>query len=79
MNDRWSTAFVAVSVALGESLEDALASLEGGGTTAVPGRRCAALLVALRSSSSSSQARRAHALAEVLAEAALGVQATVLS
>jgi hypothetical protein len=77
--NRWSTSYVAVSVALGESLDEALASLEGAGAGGALEPRCAALVAALRSSSPGSRARRAQALAEVLAEVAVGIQAMALS
>jgi hypothetical protein len=79
VNDRWSTSYVAVSVALGESLDEALASLEGAGAGSALEPRCAALVAALRSGSPGSRARRAQALAEVLAEVAVGVRAMALS
>jgi hypothetical protein len=85
VSDRWSTAYVAVSVALGESLEDTVASL---GSSAIARDavslepRCASLVATLQSSaagSSESRARRAQALAEVLAETALGILGTALT
>jgi hypothetical protein len=73
----WSTAYVAVSVALGESLDVALGSLPGGGVAPeVLEPRCAALVAALRSSA---QERRVQALARALAETALGVDGAGLA
>jgi len=75
---------VAVSVALGESLQAAVASLgsSAGARDAVTVERqprCASLVATLQSSGAGSRARRAQALAEVLAETALGVQETALA
>ena len=73
MSEGWQTAFVAVSVAMGEPVDDALASL-GPSTTLSP--RAEALVSGLRSSS---RADRARSLAQALSEVALEVEAMGLS
>jgi hypothetical protein len=66
----WEPAYLAVSAVLGEPLDAAVASLQGGG-----GARAAVLLKALRSPL---REARARALADALSEVALAVDAMSL-
>jgi hypothetical protein len=70
----WHAAFVAVTVALGDSVDDALGSL--GATEASLPPDGAALVKALRSESRDTRVR---ALAHALSEVALDVEAMGLS
>jgi hypothetical protein len=65
----WERAFVAMSMLVGESLEDALAALEGSDRVAALGR---SFVVASREG-------RAQAMARALAEVALAVDAARLT
>ncbi|MGH7435976.1 MAG: hypothetical protein ACRENE_09905 [Polyangiaceae bacterium] len=76
MSEGWSTAYVAVSVALGEPLDVALGSISRGTGSGVLDPRCAGLVAALRSTS---QEHRVQALARALAETALSVDGTGLA
>lgn len=73
MSDGWQSAYLAVSVALGDSVDDALSSLPPGELLAA---ESAALAAALRSPSRDARVRT---LARAVSEVALAVEAMVLS
>jgi hypothetical protein len=73
-DDVWQTAYLAVTVALGDTVDDALSSLSAG--EAGLSRRGAALAGSLRSGS---REARVRSLAQALSEVALGVEAMVAS
>lgn len=75
MNEEWHTAYVAVTVALGDSVDDALASIGPGDAPSAPAD-LAGLVRALRSDSRDARVR---ALAQALSTVALGIEAMVAS
>jgi hypothetical protein len=74
VSEAWQTAFVAVTVAIGDPVDEALASLGTAETDLSP--RAAALVRGLRSSS---REERARVLATALSEVALAVDGMALS